>query len=112
MCNTGTCERHTRVKRWLEATVDLDPSDCWEWPYAFGGRYPQMWDKRMGKNRYVSHVVLEKSGRPRPEPPNHYSLHSCDNPSCVNPAHLRWGSQKDNGEDMALRGRATKREKE
>jgi hypothetical protein len=33
-------------------------------------------------------------------------LHSCDNPSCWNPAHLRTGNQKDNVQDMICRGRA------
>ena len=33
-------------------------------------------------------------------------LHSCDNPPCVNPAHLRVGTQQDNVNDMWNRGRA------
>lgn len=33
-------------------------------------------------------------------------LHRCDNRACVNPDHLYLGTQKDNGRDMAVRGRA------
>jgi len=33
-------------------------------------------------------------------------LHSCDNPACVNPAHLRLGTARENHEDSVARKRA------
>lgn len=40
-----------------------------------------------------------------PIPKGAFVLHSCDIPSCVNPDHLRVGTQRDNMQDCIRRGR-------
>lgn len=35
-------------------------------------------------------------------PPHIHARHKCDNPSCVRPEHLFWGSPKENAEDRIL----------
>lgn len=37
-------------------------------------------------------------------------MHTCDNRSCINPSHLKTGSQQENIDDMIKKNRHTKRE--
>ena len=57
-----------------------------------------------GRLYKVSHLVLEATGRPRTEE-RPLALHSCDNPRCIAPWHLRWGTASDNIRDAYMRGR-------
>ena len=41
----------------------------------------------------------------RPLPPGSLLMHSCDTPSCVNPAHLSIGTKRTNAADMTAKGR-------
>jgi len=79
--------------------------DCWHWigaalPRGYGRFY---W---RGKPRYAHRVSLEIAGIEVPD--NAIVLHSCDNPACVNPAHLRVGTQTDNMRDAAIKGRTVR----
>ena len=42
-----------------------------------------------------------------PVPDGMILLHTCDNPPCVNPEHLRIGTNQDNTDDMVAKGRAS-----
>lgn len=80
-----------------------DPSRCWNWQgarYSFG--YGELASKR-GKPPYRAHVISWEIHKGRPA--NGYILHTCDNPACVNPAHLREGTQADNINDMRQKKR-------
>jgi hypothetical protein len=49
------------------------------------------------------HISMIIAGVARPE--NACCMHTCDNPSCVNPKHLRWGTLQENNLDMYTKGR-------
>lgn len=77
--------------------------ECWEW---MGSRLPRGYGTYgRAKNKVLAHrAALARSGVEVPK--GMKVLHSCDNPPCCNPAHLRVGTQADNVTDMWARGRA------
>lgn len=98
--------------RFLQDALAHKPrsSECWEWPYGKSGDgYGVIYVNK--QQQRVSHFTLLSLGLARPAPPNHHALHSCDNPPCFNPQHLRWGSQKDNEGDKIGRDRHARGER-
>jgi hypothetical protein len=91
-----------RSRQWLEVALTSASIECIEWPW---GRDYDGYGivHQAGRTRRLSHVVLEALGHPRPR--HAIALHSCDNPPCGNPAHLRWGTHAENLADAQARGR-------
>lgn len=82
------------------------PDDCWEWQGdTRGGGYGVFFYR--GRVRGAHELALTfTTGEVRLDELD--TCHSCDNPPCCNPAHLRFDTRQSNVQDMVDRGRATK----
>ena len=85
----------------------ITDEDCWEWIAAkdkdgYGQFNLILEDGR--KTMVKAHrFVWEQYKGPIPE--GLHILHSCDCPPCVNPSHLRLGTNQDNMDEMDAKGR-------
>lgn len=78
------------------------PDQCWPWTAA---RYWHGYGKIGidGKTAYAHRIVWAMTRGPIPSGLD--VLHRCDNPPCVNPAHLFLGDHSDNMRDRVQKGR-------
>ena len=81
------------------------PGECWEWTgakneHGYGVMRPE--GRRHGPTIKAHRVALILAGR---DVEGLVACHRCDNPPCVNPAHLFLGTQKQNVADMHAKGR-------
>ncbi|WP_326814076.1 HNH endonuclease signature motif containing protein [Streptomyces sp. NBC_01763] len=90
-----------RVRALLDRRTDRT-GDCWVWDGSTIGRgYGNF--RIGGQNFLVHRSSYEIHHGPIPE--GLMVLHSCDNPPCANPDHLRVGTNADNMRDRSERGR-------
>lgn len=75
---------------------------CWEWT-ANRHKYGYGKTKSSGKH-FLCHRISWEIHNVR-HPGRLWVCHQCDNPSCVNPAHLFIGTGKDNANDRDSKGR-------
>ena len=81
---------------------------CWKWT-GFINRYGRFGFRGTVWLAHRVAWILAKKGE---IPPGLCICHSCDNPWCVNPAHLFLGSHADNMADMSRKGRQSRRDGE
>ena len=82
---------------WSKVNKD---KDCWEWTAALNengyGRF-----YLDGKEYRAHRWIFIQLNKWEPE----VVMHTCDNPSCVNPDHLRGGTIEENNKDRDEKGR-------
>ena len=93
---------------WSRVDRSAGPLGCWLW---MGTRkrgslgYGAVTVREAGVRRVLFPHRLSWALTLGPVPSGALVLHSCDVPFCVNPAHLRLGTQADNVHDAQARGR-------
>jgi hypothetical protein len=92
---------------WSRVAVTANDEKCWEWQFGTGSFGYGTLSFR-GK-KYRAHQVAWFFVK------GFFSkkclLHSCDNPLCVNPNHLREGTRTENNQDAVLRNRQARGER-
>lgn len=100
-CTRPPEELEVRFWRFVDK---LGPDECWEWKGSKALGYGQL---SRGPNMapWKAHRLSWAFANGRMPERHEHVLHECDNPPCVNPAHLHLGDPAMNAKERKERGR-------
>lgn len=101
-CSMQCKKDWSTLEKRLFASYEVDESTgCWNWTGSLRVGYGVIGDKKKSLGAHRVSYELNKG----PIPEGLVVCHSCDNRRCINPEHLWLGTQKDNMQDCARKGR-------
>lgn len=93
----------------IKSHIGTMAQDCIYWPFTVSDGYGQVAynGKRIGAHR----ATLFLNVGPPPEGKNFacHDPYKCSSTACVNPNHLRWDTQQENGKDEARKRKLTRK---
>lgn len=92
---------------WSCVEKGLLPDDCWKWCGTTADGYGVFSDHCRCFRAHRYSFWLHNGYWPMPQ-----CRHTCDNPPCTNPAHLKAGTIQDNMRDKVERGRQARGERQ
>lgn len=95
------------LPKWFWNKVDKNaPGGCWNYTgLRDANGYGRILETGKHRRRTKAHRIVWESMFGRLGDRTKHVCHRCDNPSCVNPAHLFVGTSRDNQLDLVAKGK-------